>query len=182
MYRTKKIEWIQVYLTGSGVKMKSQRIFTGTILIGFGAFLFLQQSGFAALQTLYSWPTLLIIVGAAFLGQGYSAKDYEAILPGVIIGGFGLHFHFAGKVAFWPNNTIGMLVLFISFGYFLRFQKANNGLFQAFLFLVLALLLLFYDNVSEYLNLLQNGLSFVWKFWPAIIILVGIYFLFMKKK
>jgi hypothetical protein len=75
-----------------------------------------------------------------------------------------------------------MLVLFISIGYFLRFQKTNNGLFQAFLFLVLALLLLFYDKVAEYLGLLQNGLSFVWKFWPAIIILVGLYFLFKRKK
>lgn len=182
MYSTKKKNEIQVNLSGSGVKMKNQRIFPGIILIGFGAFLFLQQSGFTALQTLYSWPTLLIIVGVAFLGQGYSAKDYEAILPGVIISGFGLHFHLAGKIAFWPNNTIGMLVLFISIGCFLRFQKNNNGLFQAFLFLVLALLLLFYDKVAEYLGLLQNGLSFVWKFWPAIIILVGIYFLFRKKK
>ncbi|MEH7273013.1 hypothetical protein [Neobacillus vireti] len=118
----------------------------------------------------------------AFLGQGYSANDYEAILPGVIIAGFGLHFHLAGKISFWPNNTIGMLVLFISIGCFLRFQKNNNGLFQAFLFLVLALLLLFYDKVTDYLNLLQNGLSFAWKFWPAIIILVGVYFLFRRKK
>jgi hypothetical protein len=162
--------------------MKNQRVFPGIILIGFGAILFLQQSGFTALQTFYSWPTLLIIVGVAFLGQGYSAKDNEAILPGAIISGLGLHFHFAGKISIWPNNTIGMLVLFISIGFFLRFQKANNGLFQAFLFLVLALLLLFYDKAAEYFGLLQNGLSFAWKFWPAIIILVGIYLLFRKKK
>nr|WP_263325532.1 DUF5668 domain-containing protein [Neobacillus sp. Marseille-Q6967] len=162
--------------------MKNQRIFPGIILIGLGTYLFLQQSGFTALQTFYSWPTLLIIVGIAFLAQGYSAHDHEAILPGVIFAGFGLHFHLTGKAAFWPANTIGMLVLFISIGFFLRFQKTKNGLFQAFLFLVLAFLILFYDKFIGYLSFLQNGIDLVWKFWPAIIILIGIYFLFLKKK
>jgi Domain of unknown function (DUF5668) len=162
--------------------MKNQRIFPGIILIGFGAYLFLQQFGIPALQPLYSWPTLLIIIGIAFLGQGYSAKDNEAILPGVLFTGFGLHFHMAGHLAFWPTNTIGMLVLFISIGFFLRFQKTNSSLFQAILFLVLAFLLLFYDKVIGYLDFLQTGVNFVSKFWPAIIILVGIYFLLRKKK
>jgi hypothetical protein len=182
MYSTKKIDYIQVNLTGSGVLMKNQRIFPGIILIGFGAYIFLQQTGFNILQPLYSWPTLLIIIGIAFLGQGYSANDYEGILPGVILVGFGLHYHLAGQVSFWPTNTIGMLVLILSIGFFLRFQKTNSGLFQAFLFLVLALLLLFYDKIAGYLGLLQNGMSLVWKFWPLLIILIGIYFLFKKKK
>src|SRR4051812_15988499 len=121
--------------------MKNQRVFPGIILIGFGAYLFLQQFGFTFLQPFYSWPTLLIIVGIAFLGQGYSAKESESILPGVVLVGFGLHFHVAGKVAFWPTNTIGMLILLIAIGYFLRFQKTNTGLSQAFLFLVIAILL-----------------------------------------
>ncbi|MGX6442952.1 LiaF transmembrane domain-containing protein [Neobacillus sp. K501] len=162
--------------------MKNQRIFPGIILIGFGAYLFLQQFAIPALQIFLTWPTLLIIIGIAFLGQGYSAKDHEAILPGVLFAGFGLHFHFAGHLAIWPTNTIGMLVLFISIGYFLRFQKTNGGLFQAFLFLVLAFLLLFYDKVIGYLDFLQTGMNFITKFWPAIIILIGIYFLFIKKK
>ncbi len=163
--------------------MKNQRIFPGIILIGFGAYFFCSSLGITPFKQFYSWPTLLIILGIAFLGQGYSAREYEAILPGVILAGFGLHFHVAGKTLdFWPNNTVGMLTFILSIGFFLRFQKTNNGLFQAFLFLVLALLLLFYDKIAGYFGLLQNGVNFVWKFWPAIIILVGIYFLFKKKK
>jgi hypothetical protein len=162
--------------------MKNQRIFPGIILIGFGAYFLLQQSGITIFQQFFTWPTLLIIVGIAFLGQGFSANDHEAILPGVIMAGFGLHFHLVGKFSFWPSNNIGMLILIISIGFFMRFHKTNNGLFQAFLFLILAVLLLFYDKITAYFDLLQNGMSFIWKFWPALLIVVGIYFLLKKKK
>jgi hypothetical protein len=163
-------------------ELKNQQIFPGIILIGFGAYFLLQQSGITIFQTFFTWPTLLIIVGTAFLGQGYSANDSEAILPGVILVGFGLHFHFVGNVTFWPNNNIGMLFLIISLGFFLRFQKTSSGLFQAFLFLILAVLLLYYDKIANYLEFVQNGMSLVWKFWPVLLILIGIYFLFKKKK
>ena len=162
--------------------MKNQRIFPGVILIGFGAYFLLQQLGITIFQSFFSWPTLLIIVGLAFLGQGYMAKDNEAILPGVIMTGFGLHFQLINRVSIWPQNTIGMLILTISIGFFLRFQKTNNGLFQAFLFLLIAVLLLFYAKIAGYLGLLQNGMSIVWKFWPALLIMIGIYFLLKKKK
>ncbi|MCL6572353.1 MAG: DUF5668 domain-containing protein [Bacillus sp. (in: Bacteria)] len=162
--------------------MKNQQIFPGIILIGLGSYYLLAQTGMAFFQQFSTWPTLLIIVGLAFLGQGYRAKENESILPGVIMAGLGLHFHLVGKVSFWPSNNIGMLILFISLGYFLRFHKTSSGLFQAFLFLVLAALLLFYDKITSYFDLLQNGMSFVWKFWPALLIVVGIYFLLKKKK
>jgi Domain of unknown function (DUF5668) len=162
--------------------MKNQRIFPGIILIGFGAYFLLQQMAITIFPEFFTWPTLLIIVGIAFLGQGYSAGDSEAILPGVIMTGIGLHLHLAGDVSFWPNNNIGMLILTISIGCFLRFQKTNSGLFQAFLFLIIAVLLLFYDKITGYFGLLQNGMSFIWKFWPVLLIIVGIYFLFKKKK
>lgn len=162
--------------------MKNQRIFPGIILIGFGAYFLLQQLGITIFSAFFTWPTLLMIVGVAFLGQGYSAGDSEAVLPGVIMTGFGLHFHLVGNVSFWPANNIGMLILIISIGFFLRFQKTNSGLFQAFLFLIIAVLLLFYDKVTAYFGLLQNGMSFIWKFWPVLLIVVGIYFLLKRKK
>jgi hypothetical protein len=162
--------------------MKNHRIFPGIILIGFGAYFLLEQTGIHLFSQFFTWPTMLIIVGLAFLGQGYAEKDYEAILPGVIMFGFGLHFHLVSRFASWPHNTIGMLILIIALGFFLRFQKTSKGLFQAFLFLVLAVLLLFYDKIARYFGLLQNGMSFVWKFWPILLMVVGIYFILKKKK
>jgi hypothetical protein len=162
--------------------MKNQRIFPGIILIGFGAYFLLQQAGITIFQEFFTWPTLLIIVGLAFLGQAYMAKDYEAILPGVIMTGFGLHFLLVGHVAIWPKNNIGMLFFIISVGFFLRFQQTKTALFQAFLFLILAVLLLFYDKISGYLGFLQHGMNQILQFWPALLIVIGIYFLLKKKK
>ncbi|PAE24106.1 MULTISPECIES: DUF5668 domain-containing protein [Bacillaceae] len=161
--------------------MKNQRIFPGIILLGFGAYFFLQQSGFTALQSFYSWPTLLIIVGAAFLIQGYGARDYDSILPGVILTGFGLHFHVVNRLEIWPDH-IGTFILIIALGFLLRHQKTGAGLFQGILFLILAALLLFYDRVAEWMGLLDNGVSDVWQFWPILLMLIGLYFLLSKKK
>jgi hypothetical protein len=163
------------------VLMKNQRIFPGIILIGFGAYFFLQQSNIALFQEFYTWPTLLVIVGISFLAQGYGAKDYEAILPGVILTGFGLHFHIINHFALWPNH-IGTFILIIALGFLLRYQKVRSGLFQGILFLVLALLLLFYDRVIAWLGILESTVSIAWKSWPIVLVLIGSYLLFVRKK
>lgn len=161
--------------------MKNQRIFPGIILLGFGLYFFLQQYHITLFQGFHTWPTLLIIVGIAFLFQGYAAKDYEAILPGVILSGFGLHFHIVDRLEIWPNS-IGTFILIIALGFLLRHQKVGAGLFQGILFLVLAILLLFYDKIIGYLGLLETSAATVLKFWPALFVGYGIYLLFMKKK
>lgn len=163
------------------MKNRNQRIFPGIILIGFGAYFFSQQTGLMISQQFYTWPTLLLIVGIAFLGQGYIGKEYDAILPGVILVGFGLHYHFLTKIAIWANH-LGTFILIIALGCFLRYQKTHTGLFQANLFLILAIFLMFYDKITTDFGLLQNSVSFAWKFWPLILIVVGIFFLFKKKK
>lgn len=81
--------------------MKNQKIFPGLILLGFGLYFYLEHSQIDILKEYLTLPTLLIIVGIAFLGQGYGGKDYEAILPGVILTGFGIHFHIVNRLSIW---------------------------------------------------------------------------------
>ncbi|RLQ98029.1 LiaI-LiaF-like domain-containing protein [Falsibacillus albus] len=161
--------------------MKNQKVFPGIILIGFGVYFYLQQSNMEVFKEFYTWPTLLMIVGLAFLGQGYWAKEYEAILPGVILVGFGLHFHVVNKLAIWPDH-IGTFILIIALGFLLRYQKTGNGLFQGILFLLLAVLLLFYDKVISWFGLLENKVNIAWQLWPILLIIIGIYMIFIKKK
>jgi hypothetical protein len=161
--------------------MKNQRIFPGIILIGVGAYFFLQQTAITIMPQFFTWPTLLLIIGLAFLGQGYIGNDYEAILPGVILVGFGLYFLVLNHYAFW-SNQVGSFVLFIALGSVLRYQKTHSGLFQAVLFLILSIILLCYDTISTYFGLLQNGVSIVWKFWPIVLIGIGIFLLYRRKK
>lgn len=161
--------------------MKKQRIFPGIILLGFGIFFLVQQYNISLFTGFDTWPTLLMIVGIAFLFQGYMAKDYEAILPGVILSGFGLHFHVVGRLDIWPNS-IGTFILIIALGFLLRSQKVGAGLFQGILFLALAILLLFSDKIVGWLGFLEGGVVELWKFWPILLIAFGIYLLFFKKK
>ncbi|XJZ26395.1 LiaI-LiaF-like domain-containing protein [Bacillota bacterium Lsc_1132] len=161
--------------------MKNQRIFPGIILMGFGAYFFLQQAGIVLFPQFFTWPTLMIIAGIAFLGQGYIAKDYEAILPGVILTGFGLHFHTASQLAIF-NNQNGFFIFIIALGFLLRYQKTHSGLSQTILFLVLAIILLFYDKMAGYLGVIQTKAETGWRFWPVFLIIAGFFLLYKKKK
>lgn len=160
--------------------MKNQRYFPAIILIGFGSYFLLQQMQIQVFQSFYSWPTLLMIVGIAFLFQAYGAKEYEAILPGIILTGFGFHFHIINHLSIWPDH-IGSFILIISLAFLLKYLKTGSGLLQGLLFLALASLMLFYDQVLEWFGLLQNEASSVWQFWPIILIGAGL-FLILKNK
>lgn len=161
--------------------MRKQHIFPGIILIGFGLYFFLQQEQITVLEPFYSWPSLLIIVGLAFLCQGYFAKDYEAILPGTILAGFGIHFHIVDYFSLWPNH-IGVFILIISLGFLLRYQKLKTGLFHGLLFLSISILLLFYNRVINWLGQLESSVKEIWNFWPILLIGIGLFLLIFKKK
>ncbi|MGV3465158.1 MAG: LiaI-LiaF-like domain-containing protein, partial [Heyndrickxia sp.] len=61
--------------------MKNQKVFAGIILLGFGFYFYLSQNHLELFKEYITWPSLLIIIGIAFLVQGYNGKNYEAILP-----------------------------------------------------------------------------------------------------
>lgn len=161
--------------------MKSQNTIPGIILIGFGVYYYLQQANIILFDQFYTWPTLMAIVGLAFLVQAYRGNDYNSILPGVILFGFGIHLHIVGRLSIWPDH-LGAFILIIALAFLLRYQKTGTGLFHGILFLILAALLLFYEQISNWLATLETGLVIVWKFWPVALILIGIYLLFFKRK
>ncbi|WP_201713665.1 LiaI-LiaF-like domain-containing protein [Rossellomorea arthrocnemi] len=161
--------------------MKQQRIFPGIILIGFGAYFYLQQANIVLFQEFFTWPTLLIIVGLAFLGQGYGGKDYEAILPGTILVGFGMHFHVVNKLDVWPDH-MGTFILIIALGFLLRYQKTRAGLFQGILFLTLSIILLFSDKAGRWFGFIEGSVGTAWELWPILIIGIGVYLLFIRKR
>lgn len=161
--------------------MKNQRIFPGIILIGFGVFFFWQQAEISLFAEFISWPSLLMIVGIAFLCQGYGGKEYESIFPGVILTGYGLHFHIVNRLSIWPNS-LGVFILIVALGFLLRYQKLGTNLFYGILFLALAGLLLFYDKVMSWFGLLETNIATFAHLWPYALILIGVYLLFFKKK
>ncbi|MBA4537219.1 hypothetical protein H1Z61_08695 [Bacillus aquiflavi] len=161
--------------------MKQQRFFSGFILVGFSIYLFFQEANITIFPNFFEWPTLLIIVGISFLGQAFLAQDYEAILPGVILFGFGLHFHVINQLKLWPDH-IGVFILIIALGFLLRFQKTRTGFFQGALFLILAILLLFYDQIFQWLGITEVDSAFVWRILPAILLVLGFTFFLIRDK
>lgn len=161
--------------------MRKQRVFTGVILLGLGLYFFLEQTNFTLFKQYDEWPTLLIISGAALLAQGYIGKDSEAILPGVLLFGLGIHFTLVHRLEIWPNH-VEVFLLILATGFLLRYLRVKDGLFQGILFLLVALILLFYDNIIRLFPTFEKSFSFVWQFWPIIFIALGCYALFFKRR
>ncbi|RHW40662.1 hypothetical protein D1B31_10720 [Neobacillus notoginsengisoli] len=161
--------------------MKNRQLFPGIVLIGFGAYFFMEKSEIELLEKFYTWPTLLLIVGIAFLCQGYLTREHDAILPGTILTGLGGHFHIAGNVQSWPPDT-GTFMAIIALGFLLRYQKTGNGLFHGLLFLAVAILLIFTEQVDALFGQTGSSMTLVWKFWPAILLAIGAWLVFAKRR
>ncbi|WP_110927107.1 LiaF transmembrane domain-containing protein [Bacillus massiliglaciei] len=160
--------------------MKSQKIFSAVILIGFGLYFFLQHSHIEIFAGFYSWPTLLCITGLAFLLQAYKEKEHSSILPGIVLFGFGLHFHISGLFELWPGD-IAAFMLILALGTILQARKLKASMLYGIIFIIIAVVALFYDRMKTGLPVdasVQEGLE---QYWPIILVAVGAY-LFIKKK
>ncbi|KAA0549214.1 hypothetical protein FZW96_04695 [Bacillus sp. BGMRC 2118] len=161
--------------------MKKQSIFPGIILIGIGLYFFLDQLQFTVLQPFYSWPTLLLIIGVAFLAQAYSNREYQNIIPGFILVGIGAHFHLITLFPQWPEHW-AVYTIIIGIAFLLRFQQTKTGLVPALLLIVVSIIALFYHKLSGWLGWIGALVEIIETYWPAGLILAGIYLLFIKRK
>ena len=161
--------------------VKKHSLFPGIILIGIGSYFLLQQLKFSVFDGFFSWQTLVMIIWIALLVSAYSNQDHSNILPGVILTGFGIHFHPFNQFAIWPKH-FGMLILIIAVGLILRSMKTKTQYSQGVMLLVISILLLKYDEFLSWMTSLGAGFSFVIRFWPILLIAAGFYLLFIKKK
>lgn len=161
--------------------MKTQKLFSGIVLIGFGFIYILKEWNVSFIGNLYNWQTLLIIIGLAFLFQAYKGKEYSVILPGVLLTGLGLHFQLVHKLSIWPDH-MGSFLLILALGFILQSQKTRQGMLNGILFLFLAVLLLFYQDLIPALSFLRISSQTINSIFPFLFILAGGYFLLTKHK
>ncbi|WP_147532535.1 LiaI-LiaF-like domain-containing protein [Bacillus marasmi] len=159
--------------------MKKQRYFLGILLIGFGGYFLVQNTEVELLKQFVGWPTLMMIVGIAMLWQGYAGGDYALIFPGVILFGFGLHFHVVTHLHIWPDH-IGVFILIVALAFILSFQMTGQGLAQGLLFLAIAVALLFQDRLNDWIGTIESNGSLLLQYWPILLVAVGFVF-FMKQ-
>ncbi|WP_409289589.1 LiaI-LiaF-like domain-containing protein [Peribacillus sp. SCS-37] len=161
--------------------MNSQRFFPGIILIAFGVYFLLEQAGIEPFEGFFTWPTLLLITGLSFLIGAYGGREHEAILPGVVLSGLGIHFHIVNKFQVWPDH-IGVFLLIIGLGFILRAKETKSGMFHGVLLLAISVFMLFYDKIMNWMGLLETGISSAWNFWPVFLIGTGLFFVMGRKK
>ncbi|OEH91433.1 LiaI-LiaF-like domain-containing protein [Bacillus solimangrovi] len=161
--------------------MKKYGILPGIILIGTGIYFFLNQLDSFNSNQFFSWPTYFLIIGFAFLLQGYIGKDAYSIFPGVLFAGFGVHFHGQTLFDFWPTHW-GIYTLLLSMAFLFQHQELKRGILPGIIFLIISLFGIFETSISEYLTSLNVSINWFYSIWPLILITLGFYILFFKSK
>ncbi|MFD1018937.1 LiaI-LiaF-like domain-containing protein [Thalassobacillus hwangdonensis] len=159
--------------------MKKQNSFLGFVLIGIGAYFLLRQLHIPLLTDFYSWPTLLMVIGVAFLLHSYIAKEYQNIFTGALLLGLGIHFHASVRFVIWPDHW-GMYLIIIGIAFLLRYQKTRNGLFPGLILGGLGIFAIFSSTNPGWFYWIHQLFAIIEKFWPLVLIVIGFYFL--KKK
>ncbi|UOQ86182.1 LiaI-LiaF-like domain-containing protein [Gracilibacillus salinarum] len=150
------------------------------LLIGIGIYFLLRELRIPVFTDFYSWPTLLILVGVAFLIYAFSIKDYTNIFPGVILLGLGIHFHSLNHYPFWIDHW-AMFTIIVAIAFLARALKTKNGFFPGLILLAISLFAIFADQQPSWFNWINQVMLWLERFWPIILIALGAYLLLKKK-
>jgi hypothetical protein len=158
--------------------LKRQGVFPGVLLIGVGVIFLLQNYNIPFINYIFSWPSILVMIGLAFMFQAYIGKDYHSIFTGVLLVGLGIHFHGLQLFSFWPDHW-AVFTAIIGVAFLLRYSKTKkDGLFPGIILLLISLVAFMY---TEFINLFGSLFAYIENFWPVALIGAGVYFLFFKK-
>ncbi|WP_416420423.1 LiaF transmembrane domain-containing protein [Priestia aryabhattai] len=161
--------------------MKKQSMFFGVLLVGFGIFFLLNELHMSIAAKVYTWPVLLILIGAALLTESALSQDHSNLLASYILITLGIHFYVSEQIPFWPKN-ISMVVFMVAISFLLSARKAKSGFFQGGTLLIIAILMMFSDRLKLFLPKVEDGVNYLTTFWPILLLLVGLYLLFFKRK
>ncbi|AXI31563.1 hypothetical protein CIB87_21875 [Priestia megaterium] len=161
--------------------MKKQSMFFGVLLVGFGIFFLLNELHMSIAAKVYTWPVLLILIGAALLTESALSQDHSNLLASYILITLGIHFYLSEQIPFWPTN-ISMVVFMVAISFLLSARKAKSGFFQGGTLLIIAILMMFSDRLKLFLPKVEDGVNYLTTFWPILLLLVGLYLLFFKRK
>lgn len=156
-------------------------MFFGVLLVGFGIFFLLNELHMSIAAKVYTWPVLLILIGAALLTESALSQDHSNLLASYILITLGIHFYVSEQIPFWPTN-ISMVVFMVAISFLLSARKAKSGFFQGGTLLIIAILMMFSDRLKLFLPKVEDGVNHLTTFWPILLLLVGLYLLFFKRK
>jgi len=161
--------------------MKKITLLPTMLLLGIGIFYSIQKLNIHLFEGQNNWPFLLILLGLTFLISGHFEQDASAILPGIILAGLGIHFHYAGKIASWPDHPAAFLFI-LSLGMILTATKTKTGYQQGIIILAIGLFLHFFHKIIQSLTIIENGVNFIETYWPLLFIVIGALLLVLRRR
>ncbi|HLR62622.1 MAG TPA: DUF5668 domain-containing protein [Lentibacillus sp.] len=160
--------------------MKRQHSFAAYMLIGIGVYFLLRELKIPIITDFYSWPTLLIIIGIALLIHSYTSRDYQHLLTGTAVLGLGIHFHGLSHYTFWIDHW-AVYPLIAGIAFIVRGLRTKSGLFTGVIITAISIFLMFSVQLPAPLGWVYDLTSLLERFWPLILIGIGIYWLKKKK-
>lgn len=161
--------------------MKKQQLFTGFLLIGIGSFFLLRQLSIPFIHHIYSWPTLIMLIGLVYLLYSYFSKDYKHLLPGAILLGIGVHFYGRMYYSFWIEHW-AVYPFIVGTAFLLRFFKTRKGIVPGIVLTAIALFGAFSKTNYFWFNWLEGVVSFLENYWPILVIGAGIFNLYATRR
>ncbi|MEK1828309.1 DUF5668 domain-containing protein [Priestia megaterium] len=129
MYQKAAFYHVFCFETPGGYYEKAINVF-GVLLVGFGIFFLLNELHMSIAAKVYTWPVLLILIGAALLTESALSQDHSNLLASYILITLGIHFYVSEQIPFWPTN-ISMVVFMVAISFLLSARKAKSGFFKA---------------------------------------------------
>jgi hypothetical protein len=147
--------------------VRRSNIIMGIALIIFGILFFFDSLYKVSYNIGDFWPIFIMLIGVSFLVSFWHKRSNSGVLmPGTILTVYGLMFFIStlsgwhNMAQLWPGFLLGPGLGFALMYYFGSREKGL--LIPAFILILLALI--FWSSVT-----------FLFKFWPVILILFGIY-------
>lgn len=160
--------------------MAKKHSFIGYLLIGIGVFFLLKQLKIPIFTDFYSWPTLLIIIGAIFILHGYRSREYDNLFTGTIVLGLGINFHGLNHYSFWVEHW-AIYPLIIGIAFIVRAFKTNSGMILGLFLTISSLIIISSIQLPSVFSWVYTLIDYIESYWPIVLIIGGIYFLFRKK-
>jgi len=159
--------------------MRKQNLFFAYLLIGLGVYFLIRQLDLAIFRPFFGWPTILALLGIAFLLHSYTTKEKQNIFLGVILLGLGIHFHGLENYDFWYNHW-AIYTLIIGIAFLIWFFYTKKGLISAIVLITISVIMIFSISLPEWFQGIYGVIDFFETFWPVILIAIGIYMIRKK--